>query len=361
MDIQSFIQAKSELTHNLGQCGPIVLSTRLRLARNLRDFPFPSRASQEQRQNILETCESAIQSIPSLQKEKCTSFHMQKLEDLQRQVLVERHLISPEMATGGLGSGVIINKTQSIAIMINEEDHLRIQILKSGFQFKKAWKIVNAIDTQVEDKLTYAFSSKLGYLTACPTNLGTAMRASIMMHLPGLVIAEHMEKVIRAVNQLGLTVRGLFGEGSEANGSVFQISNQHTLGESEEAVIDRLSAILNNIIEQEQNARQKLLSEKAILLLDRISRAFGVLRNSYCLGSVEAMNMLSLMRLAIDLGFLEEDFRNTIDRLFIEIQPGHIQAAMGPETKQNKRDEIRAKVLREEFEKIEKLTFKRLP
>jgi len=237
-------------------------------------------------------------------------------------------------------------------VMINEEDHLRIQVLRPGYQFKKVWNTINALDSDLEEHIDYAFSPKLGYLSACPTNLGTAIRASAMMHLPALVISSQMEKIVRAVNQLGMAVRGLFGEGSDASGSIFQISNQTTLGESEEGIIKRLSSVLNSIIEHELNARQKLLEADANKIFDKIGRAFGILQNGYLLNSSEAMNLLSLIRLGIDLGIFADSQRAVVDRLFIECQPGHVQHAAKGAFEAGQRDVLRAGRLRAEFAKI---------
>jgi protein arginine kinase len=242
--------------------------------------------------------------------------------------------------------------------MINEEDHLRIQVLRAGFQLKKAWAAITELDSKLEETLDYAYSPTLGYLTACPTNLGTGMRASAMMHLPALVIAGQMEKVVRAVNQLGMVVRGLFGEGSDASGSIFQISNQTTLGESEEDIIKRLQSVLQSIVEHELNARAKLLESDGSKLHDKIGRAYGILQNSHLLSSSEAMNLLSLLRLGIDLGIFPEASRTAIDRLFIEAQPGHIQHATGkPELESAERDALRASRLRAEFAAFARPTF----
>lgn len=353
MDISSFLQAKTERN----QAGPVVVSTRIRLARNLSTYPFPKKANLQQKKEVLKACENALIQTPTLKKDKSGCLHFESLDDLSKQLLVERHLISPEMAGEAPGSGVFINKAQSISVMINEEDHLRIQVLRLGFQFHKAWDIANTLDTELESFLPYAFSASLGYLTSCPTNLGTAMRASIMMHLPGLMLSEQMEKIIRALTQLGITVRGLFGEGSEAKGSIFQISNQQTLGESEKTVIERLSTILQSIIEQELHARQKLLNNDRIKIFDRIGRAFGVLKNAYAITSVEAMNVLSLMRLAADLGLIQESYRSLVDRLFINIQPGHIQASSKESMTSDQRDSLRAHILRQAFSAIPSLNF----
>jgi protein arginine kinase len=272
-----------------------------------------------------------------------------ELTELEKQILVERHLISRELSGTKAGAGVVISRDQALSVMINEEDHLRIQVLRAGFQLKKAWNAVNELDTALEDQLDYAFSPTLGYVTACPTNLGTAMRASAMMHLPALVIASQMEKVVRAVNQLGMVVRGLFGEGSDASGSIFQISNQTTLGESEEEIIKRLGSVLNSIIEHELNAREKLIEADAGKLFDKIGRAYGILQNSHLLSSGEAMNLLSLIRLGIDLNIYPESSRPVVDRLFIEAQPGHLQHAQKGEFEPGQRDLLRATRLRTEF------------
>jgi protein arginine kinase len=219
------------------------------------------------------------------------------------------------------------------------------------------WKQVDSLDDGLEAKLDLAFSAELGYLTACPTNVGTGMRASVMMHLPALVLGSQMEKVIRAVNQLGLAVRGLHGEGTEASGSIFQISNQQTLGESEEEILKRLGSVLQTIVEQEQNARAKLAEVDAAKLYDKIGRAYGTVRNAHVLTSAEAMNCLSLLRLAVDLGSLPEGERGMIDRLFIECQPGHVQLAARGALETEKRDVARARFLREQLGSLATLNF----
>jgi protein arginine kinase len=236
--------------------------------------------------------------------------------------------------------------------MVNEEDHLRIQVLRVGFQFKKVWATITTLDSDLEEHLDYAFSPKLGYLSACPTNLGTGMRASAMMHLPALVISAQMEKVVRAVGQLGMVVRGLFGEGSDASGSIFQISNQTTLGESEEQIIKHLHGVLTTIVDQELNARAKLLETDPKKIYDKIGRAYGILQNGYLLNSGEAMNLLSLIRLGIDLGVYADTQRGLIDRLFIECQPGHVQHAAKGAFEPGQRDVLRAERLRTEFAKM---------
>ena len=357
--IESIIQSdNAELTQSTKKGAPVVLSTRIRLARNLADNPFPERASSAQRSDILAKCADKIGALS--QMKQGAFFNVSELSNLEKQVLMERHLISRELCESDAGSGVFINKDQTCSVMINEEDHLRIQFLKTGFSLRSVWKQIDRFDTGLESELDVAFSPDFGYLTACPTNLGTALRASVMMHLPGLVISEHMEKVIRAVNQLGITVRGLFGEGSDATGHVFQISNQQTLGESEDAIMSRLGSVFKTIIDHEINARFKYLEQDRARLLDQIGRSFGVLQNSHVLSSNEAMNLLSLMRLAVDFEMLPENKRSDIDRLFIECQPGHIQHAAGEGIEPDARDLGRADKLRTEFAQFPSLDFDKI-
>lgn len=354
MNILPLIEAKAELTDGGLPPEPIVLSTRIRLARNIAPHCFPGRASENERAEILSM---AFETIGKRLLNRATCFRVGDLSPLEKQVLVERRLISRELSEGDAGAGVIIDRDQHLSIMVNEEDHLRLQAVRSGFNFKKTWAEIDALDTAIEGDVDYAFSSDLGYLTACPTNLGTGMRASAMLHLPGLVMQEHMEKVIRMVNQLGMAVRGLFGEGSEATGSIFQISNQQTLGESEESIVKRLINVLHAVIEQEGNARKVIREKKAVKLLDKIGRAFGILRNAHLLSSEEAMNLLSLMRLAVDLELLPQEYRTHVDRLFIETQPGHIQLSASGEVEPGERDQRRAKAMREEFSSLPGLSF----
>ena len=350
MTIDSLIATPSELTDNASAKTAIVLMTRIRLARNLVGQPFPGWARPAQRTAVLEACREAVTATAPMKRS--LSVAVSGLSDLEKQILVERHLISRELSGSAQGSGVVISRDQTFSVMVNEEDHLRIQVLRSGFQLRKAWNAINDLDTALEDRLDFAFSPTLGYLTACPTNLGTGLRGSAMMHLPALVIAGQMEKVVRAVNQLGMVVRGLFGEGSDASGSIFQISNQTTLGEPEEEIIKRLGSVLESIVEHELNARAKLLEADAGKVFDKIGRAYGILQNSHLLSSNEAMNLLSLIRLGVDLGVFTDGCRAAIDRLFIEAQPGHLQHAQKAPCEPVQRDLLRAARLRSEFANV---------
>jgi protein arginine kinase len=359
MNLSSLIDTPSELTNPANHNTAIVLMTRVRLARNLAGYPFPGWAKAAQRDEIMARSRAAVTDTRQLANSLAIAIG--DLSELERLILVERHLISRELSGAKGGAGVVISRDQSFSVMLNEEDHLRIQVLRAGFNLKKAWAAIDGLDSALEEHLDYAFSRKLGYLTACPTNLGTAMRASAMMHLPALVISNQMEKIVRAVNQLGMVVRGLFGEGSDASGSIFQISNQTTLGESEEEIINRLGNVLRSIVEHELNARAKLLEADAEKLHDKIGRAYGILQNGHLLSSSEALNLLSLLRLGIDLGAFPDQNRVVIDRLLIETQPGHLQYAQKGEFEPGQRDVLRAARLRAEFARFGRPDFKLAP
>src|SRR3989449_7521264 len=238
----------------------VVISSRVRLARNLRHRAFPGWAKKAERTAVLELIKPHVEKLPETQDS--FSELLQDLSALEKQVLVERHLISREHAAKGAGSAVIMNRRQTLSIMINEEDHLRMQSIRSGLQLKQAFKLLDKIDSALEGDLEFAYDPRLGYLTACPTNVGTGMRASAMLHLPGLVLSELINQVVQAVSKIGLAVRGLYGEGTEAMGNLFQISNQTTLGEREDDIINRLSKVIETIIEKEHDARQVLLQKK---------------------------------------------------------------------------------------------------
>lgn len=322
----------------------IVISSRVRLARNVRAHPFPGWARKADRLAVLEVIKPAVESLP--QMEDAFSEYLQDLSATEKQILVERHLISREHAAKSGGSAVVMNREQTLSIMINEEDHLRMQSIQPGFQLKTVFKSIDEVDTRLEETLDYAFSEKLGYLTACLTNVGTGMRASAMLHLPALVLDEKVNQVIQAVNKIGLAVRGLYGEGSEAMGNLFQISNQTTLGEREEDILGRLNKVIEQIIEHEMNARAALLQRKTVTLLDQVGRAFGILRHAHSIASKEALNLLSFIRLGIDLGSFPAGHRQQIDDLFTETQPAHLQRTSPTKLQTEDRDALRAEIIR---------------
>ena len=322
-DLLSFLITPAEAAQQHGPHDRIVMSSRVRLARNLRAASFPGWAKKPERVRILETVQPAVSSLP----EMADSFAeaMDNFTALDKQILVERHLISREHAAKNVGSGLVLNRAETFSVMINEEDHLRMQALRPGFQIREAWTALDRMDSALEKKLEYAFDNELGYLTACPTNLGTGIRVSAMLHLPGLVLSEQINPIIQSVNKLGLAVRGLYGEGTEALGNVFQVSNQMTLGESETVIVERLEKVVSQIIEHEENARAKLLEQKPKVVFNHIGRAYGVLANAHSISSKETMNLLSLLRLGVDLNLFPNTNRALVDELFLTTQPAHLQ------------------------------------
>ena len=322
----------------------IVVSSRLRLARNLKDAAFPGWAGEEECDRIWKELQAVLLSIPPLTSG--FSVGMADLDPLDKQVLFERHLISREQAEKGRGSGLVAAGDERIAIMVNEEDHLRLQALRPGLDLGGVWKIIDGIDTAIEKSVGYAFSVRLGYLTACPTNVGTGMRASVMLHLPGLVLMNEINAIIKGISKIGLAVRGLWGEGTEAIGNMFQISNQISLGEKEETIVANIEQIVLEIVEHEKNARARLMERKEMVLRDHVGRAHGILSNAHILSSKEALDLLSGLRLGIDLGILTALDRKVIDSLLLMVQPGHLQKAEGKKLKTKDRDRARADLVR---------------
>lgn len=349
-DIHSFLCSPAESTHRHGPHDRIVMSSRVRLARNLRDASFPGWAKKPERVKILETVLPAVSSLPEMGD--AFAEGMDNLTALDKQLLVERHLISREHAAKNIGSGIVVNRTETFCVMINEEDHLRMQALRPGFQIQEAWLAVDKLDSALEKKLDYAFDNDLGYLTACPTNLGTGIRVSAMLHLPGLVLAEQINPIIQSVNKLGLAVRGLYGEGTEALGNVFQVSNQMTLGETETVIVERLEKVLSQIIEHEENARQTLIEKKPKVVFNHIGRAYGILANAHSISSKEAMNLLSLLKLGVDLGLFPNTSKTLVDELFLITQPAHLQKQISDKLSAEERDLIRADMVREQLKTV---------
>jgi protein arginine kinase len=349
-DIHQFLCDPAESTHRHGPHDRIVMSSRVRLARNLRDCAFPGWAKKPERVKVLEMILPAVGALP----EMADSFAeaMDNLTALDKQILVERHLISREHAAKNIGSGLVLNRAETFSVMINEEDHLRMQALRPGFQIREAWTAIDRFDSALEKKLNFAFDNELGYLTACPTNLGTGIRVSAMLHLPGLVLAEQINPIIQSVNKLGLAVRGLYGEGTEALGNVFQVSNQMTLGESEVIIVERLEKVMSQIIENEENARQTLMERKPKVVLNHIGRAYGILANAHSITSKETMNQLSFLRLGVDLDLFPGTTRSLADELFLITQPAHLQKQVSDKLSAEERDLIRADMVRERLKNV---------
>jgi protein arginine kinase len=358
-DIHSFLCSPAESTHRHGPHDRIVMSSRVRLARNLRDFSFPGWAKKPERVKVLEMVLPAVSALPEMSDSFAEA--MDNLTALDKQLLVERHLISREHAAKNVGSGLVVNRAETFSVMINEEDHLRMQALRPGFQTRDAWQAIDKLDSALEKKLNFAFDNELGYLTACPTNIGTGIRVSAMLHLPGLVLSEQINPIIQSVNKLGLAVRGLYGEGTEALGNVFQVSNQMTLGESETVIVERLEKVLSQIVEHEENARQSLMEKKPKVVFNQIGRAYGVLANAHIISSKETMNLLSFLRLGVDMGLFPGTERSQVDELFLITQPAHLQKQVSDKLSAEERDLIRSDMVRERLKTVSRPIVKPSP
>jgi protein arginine kinase len=350
MKIEEFLIPPAESARRRGPHDKIVISSRVRLARNLKEAAFPGWAKRPERIRVLEQIRPAVEGLPEMRDSFSES--MDNLPVLDKQILVERHLISREHAAKKEGSGLVLNREESLCVMINEEDHLRMQALRPGLQLKQAWLAIDQVDSALEQKLDYAFSGEFGYLTACPTNLGTGIRVSAMLHLPGLVLSEQINPIIQSVNRLQLAVRGLYGEGTEALGNLFQVSNQQTLGETETTIVERLDKVLSQIMEHEENARATLLEKKPKMVYNHIGRAYGILANAHSIASKETMNLLSLMRLGMDLELFPGWDRSLTDELFILTQPAHLQKLHSDKLTAEERDLLRADMIREHLKNV---------
>ena len=346
MTLQKFID--NTLSSWMNEEGPesdIVLSSRVRLARNLQNHTFSTLLKSEEANSIIEQLENQLK--PLQEQQEFTMLKMAEMQSLEKRMLVEKHLISPHLAEQSPYGACLLSQDEKVSIMFNEEDHIRIQCILSGLQLSKALEKANALDDAIEEKVDYAFDEKHGYLTCCPTNVGTGLRASVMMHLPGLIITQQMSRIIPAINQLGLVVRGIYGEGSEALGNIFQISNQTTLGKSENDIVHDLTIVVQQIIEQERLAREALVSTMNIQLEDRVFRSLGILTHSRIIESKEAAKCLSDVRLGIDLGYIKNISKMILNELMFLTQPGFLQQYAGGELRPQERDYRRATFIRE--------------
>lgn len=348
MSLEKFInQAVSSWMSDDGPDSDIVLSSRIRFARNLDEYNFPTLFTNGEAEAVVGTIMERANNTPTTSFGQLEMIKMDEIPPLQKRVLVEKHLISPNLAENSVHGAVLLSENEEVSIMINEEDHIRIQCLFPGFQLSEALKTANEIDDWLEDYVNYAFDEKFGYLTSCPTNVGTGLRASVMMHLPGLVMTQQMNRIVPAINQLGLVVRGIYGEGSEALGNIFQISNQTTLGKSEEDIVDDLKSVVSQIISQERSAREALAKTSNIQLEDRVFRSYGTLVNSRIIETKEAARCLSDLRLGIDMGFIKNISKSILNELMILTQPGFLQQYAGGPLRPNERDIRRAALIRE--------------
>jgi len=348
MVIDEFIHKPSAWLSRTRGTG-IVVSSRIRLARNIRGVAFPGWAGESERVALCARIREILGGVAGL--EDGVFLDMAELSDVDKSLLVERHLISHELARRGCGSGALVSGDERITVMINEEDHLRIQVICPGLHIDRIWQTVDAIDTAVERELRYAFSPEFGHLTACPTNVGTGLRASVMLHLAGLRLTEELEQVVRGLGRLGLAVRGLMGEGTEAYGNMFQISNQETLGEPEETIVKRLTRIVRDVARIEQNARDRLSEEKPRRLLDCAARSLGLLCHARLLTSGEALNLLSGVRLGVELGLVKNLTIARLNEIMLLTQPAHLQKMSRRSIDAEERDGLRADMARGELKR----------
>ncbi|MEM8952908.1 MAG: protein arginine kinase [Verrucomicrobiota bacterium] len=350
MKFSTLMRKPADWMQGQGGDSSIVLSSRIRLARNINEYAFPGWAAKDDRVHVLHDLKSTLEALPEMKD--AFSADLQNLTSIEKQVLVERHLISREHAAKSNGSAAIVNRKQSLSIMVNEEDHLRMQAIRPGLRLREAYELLDKVDTDLETEVVYAFDNTLGYLTACPTNLGTGLRASVMLHLPALVLSEQINQVIQAVNKIGFAVRGLYGEGTEALANLFQVSNQTTLGDKELEIVARLEKIVQQIIQHEENARAKLGEEKRTTLNDQIGRAFAILKYSHIISSKEALNLLSMIRLGCDLGYFPPENGGLANLLLMEIQPAHLQIEAKRKLSAEERDALRAEITRRKLRNL---------
>jgi protein arginine kinase len=343
-----FEQMVSSVGHWLKEKGPdadIVYSSRIRLARNLKGFPFSSRCSEQQLRDIVSLAKTCATQCSRLKDAKY--YSLKDTTILNRQFLMERFLISRELAKNSNEKGVIVSGTEQISVMINEEDHLRMQILGSGLLLSKVWEELNSIDDELDSYLDFAFEQPWGYLTACPSNAGTGLRSSVMIHLPGLITTKRIVGILQTAGKMNLAIRGLHGEGSEMLGDYFQISNQVTLGKAEDEIVEATENLTRKLIEQERLARDDLLKKEKIVVEDRVGRAVALLSSTKILGTREAMELLSNIRLGIYYGMVPGINTDTLDALLIRIQPAHLQKRFQKHLEPLERDVERAKLIRE--------------
>jgi len=327
-----------------GEDGNIIISSRIRLARNLKEFPFPHRMKEEDFARVLKKCRDIYEQNSWL-KNDFIWIDMENTPPLERQKLVEKHLISLDMMNNPKGRALMLSKDEKVSIMLNEEDHIRIQVIYSGIELEQGLLLAEKVDDVLSASLEIAFSPKLGYLTSCPTNLGTGLRASAMIHLPMLMESGHIEQLLAAVSRMGIAVRGLYGEGSKAIGNLFQVSNQVTLGLSEMEIINRLTEIIQNIVSKEREVRRQIVLTQKDRLADRVWRSYGVMQYARMLSSNELLVLISDIRIGADLGIITIEAKE-LNQLLIEASPAHVADLCGNQTSSQQRDIKRAEIVR---------------
>ena len=351
MKLEALTQATGEWLKGTGPESDIVMSSRVRLARNLAQFPFVGRASEQDREEIERLLQERIATAPV--GKDLEYINVGRLEEVDRLFLVERQLISREHAEAQGARGVAIDRVEQVSLMINEEDHLRIQCMHSGLDLQGVWDQIRVVDDEIGRAVPYAFHDRWGYLTACPTNVGTGIRVSVMLHLPALVITRQIDKVFRSLHKISLAVRGLYGEGSQAMGDFYQISNQTTLGRTEEELVEQVGDVVPVLIDYERRAREFLVRETQQNVHDQVSRAFGILRTAQTITAEETMQLLSRVRMGVLLGLIGDVNIADINSLLVRTQPAHLQKIRGVELDSKDRNIERARYLRQHFEGAE--------
>ena len=344
MQIRKLADSLGEWLGGTGPESDVVVSSRVRLARNLERFNFPARLEGAERAECATHIRERILESKVVEAENY--FLLEERSALERHFLVERHLISKEHEDGGAGRAVAVGADEILSIMALEEDHLRLQILKSGLQPVETWRIASSVDDLLDRHLHFAFNPQLGYLTSCPTNVGTGLRVSVMLHLPALVLTRHIAKCFQAMAKIGLNVRGLYGEGTEASGDFYQISNQSTLGKTEESIVRDLGAVVPEVLKYERSARRTLLHRDKRRIEDRVWRAYAMLKHARILSSDETMTLLSALRLGVHAGIIEGLAPAAVNEIFIFSQPAHLQIRAGREIPAAERDVLRADFVR---------------
>ncbi|NTW72366.1 MAG: protein arginine kinase [Eubacteriaceae bacterium] len=322
----------------------IVISSRIRLARNVKNMPFSLLIPDFKAKMIVDMVERCLMKVNQLEK-KFTMIQIDSIDKVNRKMLVEKHLTSPELGSNKYAA-VFISADDEISIMVNEEDHIRIQCIKEGFQLHSTYELANMVDDVLEECIDFSFHEKFGYLTACPTNVGTGMRASVMLHLPSLTLSDQINTMVVTLGKFGLTIRGLYGEGTQALGDLYQISNQNTLGVTELETINTLHDVSKEIIKKERELRYEILNNNRVYLEDKIYRAYGVLSSARKIDTEESMKLLSLVRLGSDLDIINLDIK-VVNGLMTNIQPGILADLYGEDLNTNNSDTLRAEYIRE--------------
>ncbi len=347
MKIDDFANKRTEWLKGEGPKSDIALSTRVRLARNIEGRIYFDRASDKEREETLKKLEGAIKKSKYLKK--AVFFRISATTELDRYFLVERHLMSKDHVEKTDHKGLVVEEKEIVSAMLNEEDHLRLQVLKSGFDVMEAWRLADEIDSELSQLVSFDFSNKFGYLTSCPTNTGTGLRASVMLHLSALAMTGQVENVFEAISKLGLTMRGFYGEGTEALGDFFQVSNQVAMGHSETDILDNLERIVHKVITKEEETRNMLITKRKQEISDRVHRSYGTLKSARIITSSETIKLLSAVRLGAELGLIKDLDAVKINEVLLLTQPAHLQKISGKELPPYERDIKRADLVREKL------------